>query len=349
MTPSIPQTQSGYGFKRGQKTIQRYDNRKIVGPKGKEVLLKIEAAGLCLSDLHILLAQETYIPDSFIMGHEIAGQIVAVGEGLEDDEIFEIGGRFAMFIPDACGICDQCRSGRDNTCKGNLGDAYGLSQDGGFQQYLLVKNLRALLPIPDGVSYEQAAITSDAVLTPFHAIQRASTHLKPGAKVLQMGMGGLGINALQILKNFGVYVVVCDIKPEAEELAKKYGADEFWVDPVDSDHLPESFDVCFDFCGFQETFDHCQRFVKTAGLVMVVGLGRSKLMMMNFHMGRREVKVIFSMGGTSLEQIECMEWVAAGKIKPLLTLVDMKDLPKYMEKLNKGEVLGRIVFNPSKL
>lgn len=330
-----------------KKKIQRYDNWPVSRPSSGEVLIEVKAAGLCQSDLHILYAQEKHVPDEFIMGHEIAGQIIEVGKSGVPAE-YKVGLRVALSISLACGTCPNCRNGSDNNCLGS-GIAYGLSTDGGFQQFLVVKNLRGLIPIPDGVTYEQAAVTSDAVLTPFHAIRRAKEDLLPGSKVLVVGTGGLGVNALQILRNYGCYIVAVDLKSEMEELARKYGASEFYVDINQSKHEIESFDVCFDFCGFQESFDMCQKYVKQRGRIMPVGLGRSKLFFKNYELARREIKVIFSFGGTSHEQAECMNWVAQGRIKPLSTAVKMSALPEYMDKLAKGRVKGRIVFEPSKL
>lgn len=344
---TLPRTQVAYGFKRGLKKIHRYDNWPISRPAPGEVLIEVKAAGLCQSDLHILYAQEKHVPEEFVMGHEIAGQIVEVGkEGVPSQ--YKLGLRVAVSIPLFCGTCANCRGGSDNNCL-NSTKAYGLSTNGGFQQYLLVKNLNGLIPIPDGVSYEQAAVTSDAVLTPFHAINRAKKDLLPTSKVLVVGTGGLGLNALQILRNYGCYIVAVDLKSETEELAKEYGASEFYLDLRVSKHKKESFDICFDFCGLQETFDTCQMYVKQRGRIMPVGLGRSKLFFKNYELARREIKVTFSFGGTSKEQAECMNWVAQGRVKPLSSVVSMSSLPEYMEKLANGKIKGRVVFEPSKL
>ncbi|CUM53057.1 unnamed protein product [Debaryomyces fabryi] len=157
---SIPRTQVAYGFKRGLKKIQRYDNWPVSRPASGEVLIEVKAAGLCQSDLHILYAQEKHVPEEFVMGHEIAGQIVEIGkEGVPSK--YKLGLRVAVSIPIFCGTCLNCRGGSDNNCLNSEG-AYGLNTNGGFQKYLLVKNLNGLIPIPNGVSYEQAAITSDA-------------------------------------------------------------------------------------------------------------------------------------------------------------------------------------------
>ncbi|KAL6452413.1 adh NAD-dependent alcohol dehydrogenase [Candida maltosa Xu316] len=345
-------TQSAYGYIAGQKQIQQFDNIPIPTPIGKQVLLKVEAAGLCLSDPHILMGGplESKPPmtnaTKFVMGHEIAGSISTVGNDLANDPRYKIGGRFALQIDKACGECEACRQGDDSNCT-VTSQAYGLNEDGGFQQYLLVSNLRTLLPIPDGVSYEVAAVTTDSVLTPFHAIQKVKHLIQPTTKILVQGCGGLGLNAVQILKNYNCYIVATDVKPQLKDLALEYGANEYHTDLSKSSHEPMSFDLIFDFVGIQPTFDTSEKYIKVRGKILMIGLGRSKLFIPNYKLGVREVEIIFNFGGTSAEQIECMRWVSKGLIKPNVTLADFKDLPKYLEDLNKGKLTGRIVFRPN--
>ena len=100
----------------------------------------------------------------------------------------------------------------------------------------------------------------------------------PTSKVLVVGTGGLGLNALQILRNYGCYIVAVDLKSETEELAKEYGASEFYLDLRVSKHKKESFDICFDFCGLQiDVLYACQMYVKQKGeelcLLVWEGLG----------------------------------------------------------------------------
>lgn len=348
--PLYGKTQTGWGYIGGNKTIQKIE-KTIPKPKGREVLLKVQAAGLCQSDNHILIVGPTTsinpekypAKESFIMGHEIAGSIEAVGEELKNDERYNRGSRFALSIAESCGVCDSCRGGKDNSClETNI--AYGLNTDGGFQQYLLVRNLRTLLPIPDGVSYEIAAIASDSVLTPFHAIQKVKNKLGPTTRVLLVGLGGLGLNALQILKYYGCYVVCSDIK-DVGDIAKKNGADEFYV-KVGENVKVESFDVVIDCVGVQESSDLCQKYVAAQGKYLTIGLGRSKLFIQNYALARREVEVIFSFGGTTLEQIEVMKWISKGIIKPILKRADLNDVEYWLDQLHKGKIEGRMVFVP---
>ncbi|KAK6199329.1 chaperonin 10-like protein [Scheffersomyces amazonensis] len=348
---SVPKTQIAYGYVEGEPTIQKFTNYPVPTPKSNEVLLKIEAAGLCMSDPHVLIKGPIVSLNEppakkFVMGHEIAGSIASVGDGLKDDPRYQIGSRYALSISVACGTCDTCRTGRDSVCYGNT-SAYGLNRDGGFQQYLLIDNLRSLLPIPEGVSYADAAVASDSVLTPYHAIQKIRHLLQPTAKVLVVCLGGLGMNGVQVLKNYGCKIVASDVKAELGPIALASGAHEFYTDVFESDHAQESFDVVMDFVGIQPTSDVCQRFVKLQGKYLTVGLGRSKLFLQNYELARREIDVIFSFGGNSQEQIDCMKWVAAGKIKPLTTIAKLSEVPYYLDQLVQGKVQGRIVFEPN--
>ncbi|KAK6886294.1 NAD-dependent alcohol dehydrogenase [Candida tropicalis] len=347
-------TQQGFGYVAGHKTIQKFTNIAIPTPGPNEVLLKIKAAGLCLSDPHTLIGGpiESLPPlktaTKFVMGHEIAGQISQVGSNLSNHPVYKKGGKFALTIAQACGSCESCRQGHDGRCDAS-NQAYGLNEDGGFQQYLLIKNLRTLLPIPDGVTFEQAAVSTDSVLTPFHAIQKVQHLLSPTTKVLVQGCGGLGLNAIQILKNYNCYVVATDVKPELEKLALEYGASEYYTDLGKSSHEPMSFDLIFDVVGIQPTFNVSDKYIKSRGKILMIGLGRSKLFIPNYKLGIREVEIIFNFGGSSAEQIECMKWVAKGLIKPNVHVADFNSLPKYLDDLDKGKITGRVVFRPNKL
>lgn len=342
----IPKSQVGYGFQYGNRKIVKYDNLPVPEPGANEVLLKIEASGMCQSDLHILIAQETHVPKEFVMGHEVAGRIVKVGSALTNSVHHAVGTRHCLCIVNSCGICIPCRSGHDNVCLESSG--YGITEDGGYQQYLLVKNIRNLIPIPDNIDYATAAVASDSVLTPFHAIQKVKHLIQPSTKILVIGLGGLGLNALQILRNYGPYIVASDLKPESKELALANGANEFYTDlnSEENRHAPESFDIVIDVVGVQASSNACQKFVKSHGKILMIGLGRFKLTFLNYDLARREVEVIYSFGGNSREQIEVLKWISMGKLKPVVEVHSMEHLPEFLEKLAKGQLKGRVAFKP---
>jgi propanol-preferring alcohol dehydrogenase len=129
-------------------------------------------------------------------------------------------------------------------------------------------------------------------------------------------------------------------------MALQMGANEYHTDMSQSSHEPESFDVCIDCAGVQPSSDACQKYVKSQGKYLAIGLGRSKIFLRNYELARREVEIIYSFGGTSQEQIEAMKWISLGRIKPLAQVVSFDDLPLWMQKLKSGQVDRRIVFKP---
>lgn len=323
-----------------------FKNLPVPEPNPSGVLLKIEAAGLCRSDHHILISQNPNSPNKMVMGHEICGTIAKAGSSIAGLAKYKVGARFCMFISDACGSCDNCREGKDNHCTTNDYEGYGITKDGGFQEYLLVENPRNMISIPDSVSFEAAASATDAILTPFHAIMKVKNKLGPTSKVLVLGAGGLGLHALQILRHFGCKIICVDTKEENEKLVKSLGADDFYTSFDDITHKDESFDVSFDFIGNQESADCSCNFVGRNGKIVMVGMGKLRIELPNFDLSRREIEVIYNFGGNSREQGEVLKWIEAGRIVPVVEVKPMNLLPEYLQKLKNGQIVGRVAFKP---
>uniref|UniRef100_A0A0L0NX94 Secondary alcohol dehydrogenase n=1 Tax=Candidozyma auris TaxID=498019 RepID=A0A0L0NX94_CANAR len=334
---TIPKTQYGFKFDKLLNNIRLVENLPVQTPSSNQVLLKIEAAGLCHTDLHLLDGFDA--GDNYVMGHEIFGLVALKGEEVSH---LELGDKVAAFGPNSCGVCSMCRQGYDNDCLKT--EWLGLGNDGGYQQYLLVKNPRNLIKVPSEVSDPAvAAVITDAMLTPYHAIKMAE--LTPAKKALFIGAGGLGSTGVQIAKLFGSHVTVLDTKPAALELAKQFGADEVYTE-LPSDTKPGSFDVCLDFVAIQKTFEVCQMFVKPHGTIIPVGLGATHLSFDLGDLALREVRVLGSFWGTSNDITECYELVKEGKIHPKVTTFPLKELPECIERLKRGDVSGRMVLIP---
>lgn len=188
-------------------------------PERGEVLLRVRAAGLCHSDLHIIFDElgGYPIPAPLTLGHEICGEAVELGEGVTG---IELGRRYAVFGPVGCGNCRWCRSGRDNLCTESRW--IGIARDGGYAEYVTVP-AQALVPVPDSVSDAAAAIATDAILTSYHALLTVA-RLQPGEGVAIIGVGGLGLHAVQIASAFGAVVLALDIQERKLELARQHGA-----------------------------------------------------------------------------------------------------------------------------
>src|SRR5580692_1664107 len=199
-------------------------------PGPGQVLLKIGGAGACHSDLHLMEAPagSKAFPFPFTLGHENAGWIEKLGPGTTgfapDDPVIVYG-------PWGCGLCMNCRVGKENYCQkpGNI-KAGGLGSDGGMAPYLLVPATRFLIPLGT-LDPREAAPLSDAALTSYHAVKRSLHVLGAGSTAVVIGAGGLGQMAIQVLRALSGATTVIAVDTSAEKLAiaKRMGADEVLV------------------------------------------------------------------------------------------------------------------------
>lgn len=183
-----------------------------------EVLIKVMAVGICGSDLHYYTNGRigNYVVEKpFILGHECAGEIAAVGSSVDQ---FKVGDRVAVEPGVTCGRCEACKEGRYNLCP----DVQFLATppvDGAFVQYIKIRQ-DFVFSIPDSLSYEHAAL-----IEPFsvgiHAAMR--TKLQPGSTIAIMGMGPVGLMAVAAAKAFGAStIIVTDLEPLRLNAAKKW-------------------------------------------------------------------------------------------------------------------------------
>ena len=196
-------------------------------PGPGQVVIKVGGAGLCHSDLHVMHEfQEGMAPwgPPFVMGHENAGWVHAIGPGVRG---VEEGLPVAVYGLYGCGRCKPCAAGAENFCvhglEGPPGIGFGL--DGGLAEYLLVHDPRRLVPIGD-LDPAIAAPLTDAGLTPYRAVKRVLPKLTPDSSVVVIGVGGLGHLAVQILEALSVAkVIAVDTRKSALDLAMEVGAE----------------------------------------------------------------------------------------------------------------------------
>jgi propanol-preferring alcohol dehydrogenase len=313
-------------------------------PGPGEVLLRVRAAGLCHSDLHIIHDElgGYPIPTPLTLGHEIAGEAVEVGPGVDPSLV---GRRFAVFGPAGCGQCAFCRAGRDNLCTESR--AIGLARDGGYAEFVVVP-AHALVPVPDGVGDAEAAVATDAVLTSFHALTHVA-RLQPGETVVIIGAGGLGLNAIQVAKSLGAYVVALDVQPRKLELARQLGAD-LALDSrsVDSEKplLNRRIDVVGDFVGNDATKLLAQRLVSRGGRVVLVGLGSVGGPLLGLRVVADEVAILGSFWGTRAELATVLDLIGRGSLRPPVETHPLDEILTWAQRLREGAVEHRVALVP---
>jgi 2-desacetyl-2-hydroxyethyl bacteriochlorophyllide A dehydrogenase len=189
-------------------------------PGPHEVLVRVAACGLCGSDVHFLEGMPVPGPVPVTFGHEPAGTVVAVGEDVGGE--WAPGDAVAITITDGCGGCRTCRAGAPEACPQQR--APGLHLDGAFADYVTVPS-STLVRVPDGVSMAAAAVATDCVASPYHALA-CRGRLRAGEQVVVIGIGGLGSMAVMLARHMGAErIVAVDRSPAALERAVAAGAD----------------------------------------------------------------------------------------------------------------------------
>ena len=146
-------------------------------------MLRVRAAGVCGTDLKLFRGKNPRLKLPLVLGHEFAGEVVALGPEVRQRQI---GDRAVVYMYMNCGQCEPCLTGHENLCSNRRG-FFGFDRDGGFAEYVVVPEAN-LVPVPDAVSFEEAAILGDAVATSWHAV-RTQADLKPAQTLMVMGLG----------------------------------------------------------------------------------------------------------------------------------------------------------------
>jgi len=185
--------------------------------KNQDVLVRVQAAGICHSDVHYRAGKSAVGALPQTLGHEVAGIIEAVGDGVDP---IRIGDEVCLHYLLTCGTCHYCRQGREQFCES--GRMIGKHCDGGYAEYIAVP-ARNAVALPDGISIAQAAVLMCSTTTSFHALRKA--RLQAGESVAVFGAGGLGMSAIQLALTMGASkVFAVDISPHKLAEAEKFGA-----------------------------------------------------------------------------------------------------------------------------
>jgi propanol-preferring alcohol dehydrogenase len=285
-----------------------------------QVIVDVKAAGLCHTDVGVL-HDEGWMPliphTPLTLGHENAGVVSEVGEDVTD---FKIGDRVA--------ICPTTEAGTP-----------GFGFDGGYGEKIAIDAV-ALVPIPDGVDFVNAAASTDAGMTSYHAVVTRGGVSK-GMKVGVIGVGGLGQIGARAAVLLGADVYVAEVKESVWPLAKELGV----VDVKKSirDFGDVTFDVIIDYAGFGTTTADAADIIKVGGTVVVVGMGKLESTISTRQLILNSCNLLGSNGGTKEDVAGVMDLMATGELSPVTTNITFDELPEGLQRLERGEVEGRLV------
>jgi propanol-preferring alcohol dehydrogenase len=321
-------------------------------PQGSEVLVKVGAAGLCRTDLHVMHSPANVYPYElpFTLGHETAGTVAELGPSASG--VTE-GDQVVVYARWGCGSCWQCANGRDNACGRSLRGPHGagLGRDGGLAEYLVVPSSRYLVPAP-GLEATAAAPLADAALTSYHAVKLSLHQLRPGSTVVVLGVGGLGHMAVQVVKAItAARIIAVDVRAAALELARGAGADVtlsaegLTPEGIRAETGPDGANVALDFVGSDTTLALAAGSIDQGGDVSFVGRGGGQLRVAP-GLIPYETTVRMPTWGTVPELAEVVALARAGGIRSEAAVFGIEDVVAAYDKLNRGEVLGRAVVVP---
>jgi NAD+-dependent secondary alcohol dehydrogenase Adh1 len=288
----------------------------ISGPL--DILVKIDAAGVCRTDLHIIegqWAERSGVKLPYILGHENAGTVVDVGSGVTT---FERGDTVILHPLVTCGLCPACRRGDDVHCENS--EFPGVNRDGGMAEYLLT-SARSAVKLPADVLPVHVAALADAGLTAQHAVRKAVPLLPATARAVVIGMGGLGHIGLQcLLAMTPAEVIVIDRSEEALHKAEVLGAhhrvraDGNQVDAVLDLTQGKGAEVVFDFVGEHGTEAEGIAMTRDAGFYFVIGYG-GKVEVETLEIISREISIIGNLVGSYTDLRELMALNERGQVE----------------------------------
>jgi threonine dehydrogenase-like Zn-dependent dehydrogenase len=302
-----------------------------------EVLVKVANTGFCGSD-HSLIAGG-HLPDGYILGHEISAVIAEKGKNAGGPPV----GTRVCIRPTYCGACANCRSGKPHLCRihrrtTGIGDL-----PGGFAEYVKVFP-QMLIEIPAGVDSKNAAL-AETFASALHAIRLTSGRT---GSVLVMGGGPVGLCAVRVLKILGYGPIVL-YEPVADKraIARQYGADDV-IDPLDPNSdmqaltlAPGGFEKIFECSGVKANVNRSMILCADGGEVCIVSMIFTPLSIdAPFLINLKEIRWTASNSNTHEENIQCLRWMAEGKIdaRPMISddepLARLPDL--YRSRIDPG-------------
>jgi propanol-preferring alcohol dehydrogenase len=328
-------------------------------PRGSQVLVRVQSAGVCHSDIHLwdggyegpagqfMKTTDRGVKYPLTPGHEIAGVVESMGEDVEG---FAKNEKVLVFPWIGEGLCPACRVGEENLC--DKPRSLGVYNDGGYAEYVLIPNYKYLARLNE-LDADVSAPLSCSALTAYGAIKNA--HLKPNDNVVIVGAGGLGLMGIQLAKAIsGAKIISLDVNDNKLQVAKQSGAD-FTVNSSKEDtvkaimELTDNLgaDAIIDFVNASKTVETDMQLLRRRGRVVLVGLFGGALQLNLVSMPTRAYKLIGSYTGSMTDMIELISLTHRGIIKPMISnRFKLNQATEALTMLKEGKIIGRGIINP---
>jgi len=322
----------------------RIEEVKVPLPGPGQILVKIEACGVCHTDLHAVEGDWPVRPPlPFIPGHEGVGYVAAVGRGV--NRVKE-GDRVGVpWLYSACGCCEHCLTGWETLCTEQQNTGY--SVNGGYAEYVLADpNYVGILP--EQVAFDEIAPILCAGVTVYKGLK--VTDARPGQWVVISGIGGLGHVAVQYAKAMGLHVAAVDVDDAKLELARKLGASL----TVNARHEDPVAVIQRDIGGAHgvlvtavsnSAFGQAIGMARRHGTVALVGLPPGDFPTPIFDVVLKAISITGSIVGTRTDLQEALDFAAEGLVKATIHSGKLDDINQIFDQMRAGAIEGRIVLN----
>ncbi len=314
-----------------------------------DVIVRVGGAGVCRTDLHVIEGiwrSKVDLTLPYIMGHENAGWVEAIGRGVES---VKIGDAVICHPLVTSGHCLACRRGDDMHATESRFP--GINANGGYAEYLLTGE-RSLIKLPDSLAPKDVAPYTDAGLTAYRAAKKASRHLLPGEYAVVIGAGGLGHIGIQVLRALcAAEIIVVDRAETALALARDCGAhhsvraDGTQVEQVMALTGGHGAEAVIDFVGEGSAVAEGLAMTRSAGTYYVVGYG-GKIELPTLDMITSEKSIVGNLVGTYPELVELMALADRGLVTLATREFPLREANAALMALHRGQIKGRAVLIP---
>ena len=335
------------------------EDLKVPNPKEAQVLVRVKAAGICHSDLHLweggymgaggkfMKVEDRGVHFPLTPGHEVSGIIEDIGESVLN---FQRGDEVLVYPWIGDGICRSCKAGEEHLCEAPK--TLGIYQDGGYSDLILVPNYKYLIKLHD-IDFNSSASLACSGLTAYTAIKKSLA--LPGENLVIIGAGGLGLMAIILAKAItGSRIIALDRDDAKLKAAKKNGDDDI-INSKNEDAVKTVMeltdkmgaDAVIDFVNASSTVEVDMNLLRRRAKVVLVGLFGGELKLNLVSMPTRSYKLIGSYTGSINDLIELVSLAKRNIIKPVISnRFKLDEATKALSMLKEGKILGRGVINP---
>jgi 2-desacetyl-2-hydroxyethyl bacteriochlorophyllide A dehydrogenase len=306
-------------------------------PPGK-VVIKVNACGICGTDLHVMDGSSFHPQLPFTLGHEPVGTVAAVGSSADERWL---GAKVTATIFEGCGSCDECKAGNERLCRSMIGILGLHSSPGAYAEYTVAPS-RHLVPVPPALSSQDTACLVDAGPTALNAF-RVTQRFGDTKAIVVAGAGPIGLLVAELFRRTGADPLIVESNELRRSMASKRG--HRIVSSVDD--VEDDPHVIFECTGSEAVVKWACQALRPHGKLIVVGFPTVNQISF-LPLVRKELKIIGIRSGTSAELREILEFAADGSLPlPEVSEWPLERINDALGLLRSGQVAGKCVVVPA--